>query len=124
MQLGTFPLPPVSRPFSVALSHTIIQSIASFTIGTFRWIEHLEHCLCSAADGGASFFFSGRLTYVDLVVYNAVTAAEVQFPAAWPDLAAHNPKLVAHKERIASLPKVAEYLASDRCRPWAGDSMM
>jgi glutathione S-transferase len=89
-----------------------------------RWIEYLEHCLASAADGGASFFFSDRLTYVDLVVYNAVTAAQVQFPAAWPALAAANPKLVAHRERIAALPKIAAYLASDRCRAWAGDSMM
>lgn len=113
-------------PLFVAVKHGLTPPSLNhfFAIGVSRWIEHLEHCLCSAADGGASFFFSGRLTYVDLVVYNAVTAAEVQFPTAWPDLAAHNPKLVAHKERIASLPKVAEYLASDRCRPWAGDSMM
>jgi glutathione S-transferase len=88
------------------------------------WLNHFEHCLSKAQDGGSSFFFEGKMTYADIAVFHALNATEAQFPELWGDLKSTIPKLVAFQSRMAEIPNIKAYLASDRVRPWAGDSMM
>jgi len=59
---------------------------------------------------------------VDLVVFHCTRATEAQFPEVW---AAQNvPLLKAFKKRMEERPRIAAYLASDRCIPFSGYSMM
>lgn len=88
------------------------------------WLSHFENILSKTADVGETYFFGGKLTYVDLAVFHGVCATEAQFSDIWEKVSAGIPLLVAHKKRIPSLPNIEAYLQSDRCRPWAGDSMM
>eukprot|EP00747_Dinoflagellata_sp_TGD_P103239 gnl/TRDRNA2_/TRDRNA2_168901_c0_seq2.p1 gnl/TRDRNA2_/TRDRNA2_168901_c0~~gnl/TRDRNA2_/TRDRNA2_168901_c0_seq2.p1 ORF type:complete len:350 (-),score=46.76 gnl/TRDRNA2_/TRDRNA2_168901_c0_seq2:34-1014(-) len=84
-----------------------------------RFLEHLERLL---VDAGGEYFVGASLSYVDLQVFTALRVAESQFPGAYAALPISG--LRAFSRRIASRPRVAAYLASDRCRPFAGDSFM
>ena len=59
---------------------------------------------------------------MDLVVFQACRGTEVQFPDVWA--AQDVPLLKAFKKRMEERPKIAAYLASDRCAPPYGHSMM
>ena len=67
-------------------------------------------------------YFSFQLTYADIAVFNVLRVSDSQFPAEYA--AADIPLLKAFRERIASRPKIAEYLKSDRVKPFCGNSMM
>jgi len=59
---------------------------------------------------------------VDISMLTVLRATEAQFPEAW---AAQNvPLLKAFKKRMEERPRIAAYLASDRCIPFTGYSMM
>ena len=88
------------------------------------WLGHFEHCLSSAPDGGETFFFESKMTYVDIAIFHVVNATEAQFPESWASLKLKLPLLVAFQSRMSDMPGIKEYLVSDRVRPWAGDSMM
>lgn len=91
-----------------------------------KWLNHLEHWLQVTPDKGASYFFSGKLTYVDLAVFYMLIATESQFNEFWKkdSTISSYPLLFAFKDRIAALPNIKAYLESDRVIPWGGDSMM
>lgn len=69
------------------------------------------------------FVIGNKCTYVDLTLFHILRATEAQFPEAWAK-ADYIPALKAFKERMAARPNIAAYLKSDRCKAFAGDSMM
>ncbi|CAJ1406294.1 unnamed protein product [Effrenium voratum] len=90
------------------------------------WLQHLEKVVKRSGlerpvAGGAS------VSCADFMLFHALDATEAQFNTefygkAWD--AASVPGLKAYKAWMASRPKLQAYLASDRRKPWAGDSMM
>jgi glutathione S-transferase len=89
-----------------------------------KWLNHFEHCFQVTSDRGASYLFSGKLTYCDIAIFHVLNATEAQFSDAWASLSPSYPLLVAFKARMMDLPNIKEYYASSRVKPWAGDSMM
>lgn len=87
-----------------------------------RWLEYFERAL-KYNNGGKGFVIGNKCTYVDLTLFHILRATEAQFPEAWAK-ANYIPTLKAFKERMAARPNIAAYLKSDRCKAFAGDSMM
>lgn len=86
-----------------------------------KFLGNFEKTL--AANGnGEGFMIGNSITYVDLALFQALEAFASQFPEEWAK--AEYPKLRAFRDRIAARPNIAAFLASDRCKPFAGDSMM
>lgn len=66
-----------------------------------------------------------QMTYVDIAVFHILRATEFQFKDAYNDTDALDiPCLRGFKERMEALPNIAQYLASDRCHKFCGNSMM
>jgi len=90
------------------------------------WLGHFEKVvrrLCPAGDG--PLFQS--MSYADVALFFVLDAAEAQFNTdfygrAWDS--APVPTLKAWKAWVAARPRIAAYQKSERCAPWAGDSMM
>lgn len=70
------------------------------------------------------YFVGDCLTYADIAVFHMLMAAESQFPVGWTEITLKTPCLLAFKEKIASIPRIQEYLASDRRGAFEGNSMM
>jgi len=90
------------------------------------WLGHFEKVVKKLRPGGNGPLF-GKMTYADFMLFHALDAAEAQFNSrfygkAWDSAAV--PTLKKWKAWVASRPKLAKYLQSDRRKPWAGDSMM
>jgi len=58
------------------------------------------------------------LTYVDLSLFQVVAGLRYAFPRAMRSLEPAHPRLVALHERVAALPRIAAYLASERRIPF------
>lgn len=90
------------------------------------WLGHFEKVakrLRPDSDGP----LLGTATYADFALFHALDAAEAQFDGerfgeAWTK--AEIPTLKKWKTWMSCRPKLADYLGSDRRKPWAGDSMM
>ena len=86
-----------------------------------RFVRHFEAVL--RANQPSPFCVGPRLTWADLALFQAVRATEAQ----WGDAFARMrdvPLLRAFGARMAERPRLAAYLASPRCQPFSGDSMM
>ena len=70
------------------------------------------------------YFVGDTLTYADIAVFHTLMAAESQFPEAWTEITKQTPSLLAFKDKIADIPKIKDYLASDRRGLFEGNSMM
>ncbi|KAG2423229.1 hypothetical protein HXX76_015486 [Chlamydomonas incerta] len=70
----------------------------------------------------SGFLVGADISVADLAVYQFMAAAQQHY-RQWYD-AVEAPAAKAHQARIAARPRLAAYLASDRCLPWDGDSMM
>src|SRR5690606_15921707 len=64
-----------------------------------------------AGDGHA---VGGHLTYVDLPLFQVVEGLSYAFPEAMKHYAGHYPRLLALRDRVKALPRIAAYLASPR----------
>ena len=100
-------------------------AVEKFSKGRLHhWLNHFEHhYLNNNPSGGAGFFVGTRLTYVDVMMYHVLTAAASQFPEAWGGNNAI-PHIKAFRERMEALPAIAEFIQSERYRPFEGNSMM
>jgi glutathione S-transferase len=58
------------------------------------------------------------LTYVDLSLFQVIAGLRYAFPRAMRSLEPAHPRLVALHDRVAALPRIAAYLASDRRIPF------
>jgi glutathione S-transferase len=63
------------------------------------------------------------LTYVDLSLFQVVCGLEYAFPHALERLGPKIPRLLAAREGVAALPRVAAYLRSDRRIPFNEDGI-
>jgi glutathione S-transferase len=60
----------------------------------------------------------GRVTYVDLSLFQMIEGLRYAYPRAMKRLERKHPRLVALHERVARRPGIAAYLASDRRLPF------
>merc|ERR1719215_46451 len=81
-----------------------------------RFLGHFERLLVA---GGGWHFVGGGFSYVDLQVFTVLRVCKFQFAEAY-----QAPLLERFVENIAARPRIAAYLASERCRPFVGNSMM
>ncbi len=72
---------------------------------------------------GGRCFIGGRLSYVDLSMFQVIAGLEYAFPRAMAKVAPGYPKLHALRDRIAERPRVAAYLASPRRIPFNNDGV-
>lgn len=78
-----------------------------------KYLGYFEQVLMRNPAGPAHLVGSG-LTYADLSLYQVVEGLRYAFPRAMSRLETAHPRLVALHDRIAELPRIAAYLASDR----------
>lgn len=76
-----------------------------------RLPKFLAHFEANASSGG-------RLTYVDLALFQLIEGLRFAFPKSMRRLEKKSPRLVALHDRVARRPRVAEYLASERRLPF------
>ena len=79
-----------------------------------RWFE----TVLGRNPGGSRQLVGGKLSYADLSLFQLVEGLRYAFPRAAARALAETPKVVALHGRVAALPKVAAYLASDRRLPF------
>jgi len=72
---------------------------------------------------GADGMVGDRLTYADLSLFQVVEGLTYAFPKAAGRVLATTPKVVAVRDRVAALPRIAAYLASDRRIPFNEDGI-
>jgi len=60
----------------------------------------------------------GRLTYVDLSIFQIVEGLRYAFPRAMARRGSRYPKVIALHDRVATRPRIAAYLASERRIPF------
>jgi len=63
---------------------------------------------------GSRHLVGGRLSYVDLSLFQVVEGLRYAFPRSTHSALAKTPAVVAVHQRVADLPKVAAYLRSER----------
>jgi glutathione S-transferase len=67
---------------------------------------------------GDSHLVGGRLSYPDLSLFQVVEGLRYAFPRAMARLEKKVPRVVALHDRVAELPRIEAYLASDRRIPF------
>jgi glutathione S-transferase len=72
---------------------------------------------------GGRFMIGKRLSYVDLSMFQIMAGLDYAFPRAMKRVAGKFPGLRALRERVASRPRVATYLASERRIPFNEDGI-
>ena len=74
-----------------------------------------------------SFLLGDKLTYVDLALLHVLRATESQFNEEWGRATSKGAEFAAlaeFKRRIEGRPRLEAYFASERCKPFEGNSMM
>lgn len=85
-----------------------------------RYVRYFEQWL---AHGGGAYVSGTHVCHVDIALFHAFRATEVQWGEAFRRMD-DVPLFRAHGARMAQRPRIADYLASERCQPFSGDSMM
>jgi glutathione S-transferase len=70
------------------------------------------------ARSGGRWMLGARLSYVDLSVFQALEGLGYAFPQSMARRAFRYPRLMALRKGVASRPRIARYLASDRRLPF------
>lgn len=81
-------------------------------------------CGGTAGGGGGGSLVGPTLTTADLAAWHYLCALERHYPSYYAPAMAGAPRLQAFKAAIAARPRIAAYLASERCPPWDEDSLM
>lgn len=90
-----------------------------------KFLSYFENVAAyNAMSHDQGYMIGNTLTYVDIAVFHTVVAAESQFSERFAAIAPQIPLVMAHKERIACIPNIAAYLASERRGMFEGNSMM
>jgi len=91
------------------------QEFCSHRIPKFlHWFEQIV----ARNPAGTRHLVGGRLSYADLSLFQLVEGLRYAFPTATAATLRATPHLVALHERVAALPRVAAYLASERRIPF------
>lgn len=85
-----------------------------------KFLGYFERVLDRA---GREHFVGGSTSYVDLAAFQLMSGLGYAFPNAMARLAPKLPRLVALRERVASLPRIADYLGSARRLPFNEDGL-
>jgi glutathione S-transferase len=83
-----------------------------------KYLGWLERILERNAKSRGRWLVGGGRTYVDLSAFQVVAGLRYAFPNATAALEPKVPLLVALHDRVAALPRVAAYLASERRLPF------
>jgi glutathione S-transferase len=81
-----------------------------------HYLGHFEDVL--ARNRAGRFMVGGRLTYVDLSVFQIVEGLRYAFPRAMARREHRYPHVIALHDRVAARPRIAAYLASERRIPF------
>ncbi len=82
-----------------------------------KYLGYFEQVLARNRPGGRHMV-GGRLTYVDLSMFQIVAGLRYAFPRAMARRASRYPRVIALHDRVAARPRVAAYLASERRIPF------
>ena len=82
-----------------------------------KFFRYFERVLASNPSGPAHLV-GGRLTYADLSLFQVVAGLHYAFPNAMARTAPRYPHVMALHARVASRPRIAAYLGSDRRLPF------
>jgi glutathione S-transferase len=85
-----------------------------------KYLGYLEHVL---EHNGGKHLVGAALSYVDLSAFQLMTGLASAFPNAMAQFAPQVPRLVDLQERVATLPRLAAYLASERRIPFNEDGI-
>jgi glutathione S-transferase len=81
-----------------------------------KFLGYFERLL---ADGsGGRHFVAGRLSYVDLSMFQVIAGLDYGFPATMARLRTSHPELAALYAEVGARPRIAAYLGSDRRLPF------
>jgi glutathione S-transferase len=77
---------------------------------------------CSIGNAGTgrdkAYLLGRRLSYADLSLFQVIEGLRYAFPKAMSRLEKKAPRCVALRDRVASRPRIAAYLASERRIPF------
>jgi glutathione S-transferase len=79
-----------------------------------KFLHHFEAVLRENAGSRGEHLVGPGFSYVDLTAFQALSGLEYAFPKAFAARTAEIPLLIALRDRAASRPRVAAYLASPR----------
>jgi glutathione S-transferase len=82
-----------------------------------RFLHWFEHIL-ARNPAGPRHLVGGRLSYVDLSLFQVVQGLRYAFPRATEESLAKAPRVVQLHDRVAAFPRVAAYLRSARRLPF------
>lgn len=83
-----------------------------------KFLGYFEDVLQQNEKGGGHSLVGSSLTYVDLSLFQVMVGLAYAFPNASARAAAKAPGLAALRDHVASRPRVAAYLASERRIPF------
>jgi len=88
-----------------------------------KFLRYFESVLTANKKGRGRFLLGGRLTYVDLAMFQTLCGLEYAFPKGWKRFSKKVPGLVALREAVAERPRIRAYLASPRRIPFNEDGI-
>ena len=83
-----------------------------------KFLRYFESVLQANAQGQGRHLLGGSLTYVDLAMDQLLRGLAYAFPRAFARLEPELPGLLALREHVDALPRIAEYRKSPRCIPF------
>lgn len=83
-----------------------------------KFLGYFERVLAGNRAGRGKNAIGRQLSYVDLSLFQMMCGLAYAFPNAMGRLVRKTPRLVALRDRVAALPRVAAYLASARRLPF------
>lgn len=86
-----------------------------------KYLDYFEAVL--AANPGGDWLAGDALSYADLSVFQIIAGLRYAFPRAMTRIQGDYPDLAALHDRVAALPAIAAYLASERRQPFNQDGI-
>ncbi|PXW99447.1 glutathione S-transferase [Sphaerotilus hippei] len=80
-----------------------------------KWFEHIV----THNPAGSRHLVAGKLSYADLSLFQLIEGLKYTFPKATASVLARTPAIVQLHDRVATLPRVAAYLRSERRLPFS-----
>jgi glutathione S-transferase len=87
-----------------------------------KFLGYFERVL-NGNGGGAPWMIGRSLSHVDLALFQVLTGLDYAFPSAMERMAERHPDLIALRDRVAELDRVAAYLDSPRRIPFNEDGI-
>jgi glutathione S-transferase len=83
-----------------------------------KFLRYFEAVLQANPHGQGRYLLGASLTYVDLSMDQLLRGLAYAFPRAFDSLLPEIPGLLALRDHVDALPRIAEYRASSRCIPF------